>query len=152
MVNAPRNPTAKVPKTGGISLEEAIAKSNAALESVIEEHKPDVKGQWDEICEFHVAYQASKDADDLDKVFKAVHKLRGDAVTLGYPLVARIGSCFCRSLLEKEEETEPHPGLIAEHINAMTAAFNEGDENAGGATGEQVVVALEQAVSKLISK
>ncbi|HAT35345.1 MAG TPA: hypothetical protein DCS82_06485 [Rhodospirillaceae bacterium] len=151
VVDSPKDLSAKVPRSGGISLEEAVAKSNAALESVIEEHKPDVSGQLDEIAQLHTSYQANQSADVLDQIFKAVHKLRGDAVTLGYPLISRIGSSFCRYLLEKGKDVDPHPVLVAEHINAMIAAYKEAEENTADATGDEVAAALEQTVSKLVA-
>ena len=59
-------------------------------------------------------------------LFKVAHRLRGEAASLGFPLVGRIADSLC-DLLEATPPERPVPAeLLAGHVDSIRAMVREG--------------------------
>jgi HPt (histidine-containing phosphotransfer) domain-containing protein len=60
-----------------------------------------------------------------DEMFRAVHDIRGEAATFGYPEVAGVADSLCR-LLEHTPEMASIPlALVDQHVNAVRAIVRD---------------------------
>ena len=63
--------------------------------------------------------------EEREAFFRAVHDLKGQATTLGFPLATRVASSLC-ALLEGIEDPKLLPGqLIDGHVEAIRAIYRE---------------------------
>jgi len=73
---------------------------------------------------------------NMDMLYQAVHNMKGQALTLGYPLVGSVATSFCR-LLEHVPGPDKLPLSLTEQyveaIRAMVAEDARDDKNATGA-------------------
>ncbi|MCC0016978.1 MAG: Hpt domain-containing protein [Rhodobiaceae bacterium] len=95
-------------------------------------------GMWmgEEIDTLRDAHAAAV-AEDMkgearDAFFRAAHDLRGEAATLGFPLVGQVAGSLADLLSMLPPNLEISPGLVDGHIQAINAMIREdarGDDN-----------------------
>lgn len=74
--------------------------------------------------------------------FRAVHDLKGQATTLGYPLVAAAAGSLC-ALLDRLPDRDALPfDLVDQHVKAITAIYRESAKDEGDQIGSALVNAL----------
>ena len=60
-----------------------------------------------------------------EALFRAAHDIKGQAATLGFPLVAEVAGSLCR-LIEETNDPQGIPlGLIDQHVDAVRAIIRE---------------------------
>lgn len=138
----------KVPPMGGLDPREAIKRANAAVDAVAKEFEGMLDGELDEIDALMAKYKTDKTQENLDAIFSRIHNLRGQGTTLGYPLLTRIGTSFCRYLIDRDQAKAVNTSLIEQHLQALRIVLKERRANEGDAVSKQVAEALETAVTK----
>lgn len=138
----------KVPPVGGLSQDEALKRAEAAVEAVAKEFEGMLGEELDEIDVLMAAYKANPNQANLDPLFGRIHNLRGQGTTLGYPLITRIGTSFCRYIIDHEPSKQVKAALIEQHLQALRIVLKERTESDGDAVSKQVAEALEIAVDK----
>ncbi len=138
----------KVPPVGGLSQDEALKRAEAAVEAVAKEFEGMLSDELDEMDILMAAYKANPSKETLDPLFGRVHNLRGQGTTLGYPLITRIGTSFCRYIIDQDPSKQVKAALIEQHLQALRIVLKERTESEGDAVSKQVAEALETAVDK----
>src|ERR1043165_7939740 len=73
-----------------------------------------------------------------EALFRAAHDIKGQAATLGFPLVAAVAESLCRLLEETHDPRRIPLDLVDQHVDAVRAIFREH----GRARAEVVAEAL----------
>lgn len=138
----------KVPPIGGLSADEAVKRAEKAVADVAKEFEGMLGEELDEIDVLMAAYKADPTKENLDPLFGRIHNLRGQGTTLGYPLITRIGTSFCRYIIDRNPAKPVKAPLIEQHLQALRIVLKERKESEGDALSKQVAEALETAVDK----
>ena len=84
------------------------------------------------------------DKANLETLYQAVHNMKGQALTLGYPLVGSVAGSFCR-LLEHVPGPEKLPlSLTEQYVEAIRAMVTEGARDTDNAMGAALAARLEE--------
>ena len=79
---------------------------------------------------------------NLDTLFQAVHNIKGQAITLGYPLVGQVAASFCR-LIEHVPSPEKLPLPLAEqYVEAIRAMVAEDARDTANTIGAALLKKL----------
>ena len=135
-------------KVGGGSApfdEDAIARADAILKDLAENFREWLRDDIERLHEAHAALQKSDgSATTRAALHQVAHDLKGEAATLGLPLLGRVAGSLCVLVGEK---TTSAPALLADHIALIDTLFENGPESEAANLGK--ADALERAVSKL---
>jgi len=111
-----------------------LAKAEAALSKLAETYPPMARQEVEEVAE-------AVAQGDAERVFQLMHVVKGQAATLGQPIIGRLAASLC----ELARETERLDKSIAvPHVAAMKAALSHGED----AVANEVVEELEALVLK----
>lgn len=138
----------KVRRGSPIDPKKAIAKADAVIADVAKQFEDSLKDEFVELDRLLVIYKETKSAEDLDALFRRIHNLRGQGTALGYPLISRIGSSFCRYMIERDQTQPVRPSIIEQHLAALRCVYQQRIENTGDAVSQQVATALEHVVTQ----
>jgi chemotaxis protein histidine kinase CheA len=150
MMQPPTKLASKVTKGGQVDPADAIAKADAIVQNVAKEFEAGLDSEFAELDKLFEKYKASDDADDLDAVFRRIHNLRGQGTTLGFPLISRIGSSFCRYMIERDQSAPINKPLVEQHLAALRCVYTQHIEDAGDELSQQVAASLEKAVDQFL--
>lgn len=65
---------------------------------------------------------------------------------MGFPLISRIDTSFCRYMIGRPEGVEVKASIIEQHLTALRTVYQKRIEDAGDKVSHQVASALEQVV------
>lgn len=135
-------------KVGGAGApfdEDAIARADAILQDLALNFREWLRDDIARLLDAYAAYQRTNGADPARTALHlAAHDLKGEAGTLGLPLIGRVAGSLAILLSEKQA---PSSALLAEHVALIDSLFREGP--ASEATSLQAAEALESAVAAL---
>ena len=96
--------------------------------------------------------QARDNPEQRAKRMKAInlaaHELKGQGGIFGYPLMTTFGDSLYAFTAADGGLSDSHMEIIKAHIDAMRVVINERVEGDGGAVGEELTRALDQAIEK----
>lgn len=133
--------------------DELVMRAEAALAELSDEFDT-----WmaDEVERLRAARQAARSArwstKTVDALYGVSHDLRGQATTLGYPLVGRIADALCRLLEGFADSSTAPSGLIEQHVDAMIACVRENRRDDSDAVGLAVIEALSASVDAALAE
>ena len=133
---------------GGLSPADAVRRAESVVAKVAGEFESLLAEELGELDKLMTAYKANPSQDVLDKLFRKIHNLRGQGTTMGFPLVTRIGTSFCRYIIERNMDKAINAALIQQHLQALHIVLRQKKANDGDAVAQQVAAALEEAVSQ----
>jgi len=136
----------KVPKTGGKTLQQAVADADRAIQRLSEDYGRHLADDMAALEKYMAAVKTAPTAGNLKTLFRLVHNMRGQAATFGFPLITEVGRSLCLYLLETEDESEVNVTLIEQHVNALRVIYREKIEGHGDRLSREVVDALMRAV------
>ena len=139
---------AKVPTFGGPDPSSALRQAEKAIAHVASEFAATIPEELDALDALLVEYKAAPGGQTLEKLFRRVHNLRGQGTTMGFPLITRIGSSFCRYMIERDETKQVNADLIEKHLQALRIVLRERKAGNGDALATQVAEALETVVER----
>ena len=142
----------KVPKTGGKTLQQAVADADKAIERLGKDYDRHLAEDMAALEKYMGAVKSEPTAANLKTLFRLVHNMRGQAATFGFPLITEVGRSLCLYLLETDHESEVNVALIEQHVNALRVIYREKIEGHGDSVSRQVVEALMKAVETQTSR
>ncbi|GHB33172.1 histidine kinase [Pseudovibrio japonicus] len=107
----------------------------------------------DSLKKANQAAQTSDFAEEgYDALFRCAHDIKGQAETLGFPLVGRVANNLTLLLVAaKEQETYPKE-LISQHVDAINAMISEDARDDTNQLGVTLVERLEEASEPLTQR
>lgn len=144
----PPSLASKVPSFGGRDPAEAMRRMEQVLQSVAVEFIATIPEELDTLDGLLSEFRRDRSALTLDKMFRRIHNLRGQGSTMGFPLITRIGTSFCKYMVERDAARPVNPDLIEQHLQALRIVLRERKAGNGDELASQVAAALEQAVGK----
>lgn len=92
------------------------------------------------------------DAERLDALFQSVHNLKGQAVTLGYPLIGSVAASFCQ-LIEHVPAPDALPLALAEqYVIAIRAMVTEDARSMDNETGAALLNKLSEVTDGYLAQ
>jgi chemotaxis protein histidine kinase CheA len=127
----------------------AIRRAERALERVRERHRGGLADAVSVLARLHAEWEAQPRLDaPRQRLYRAVHDLRGMAGDLGAPLIGRIATSLSRLM---GFVASPGPALVRAHVDALRAAgrqrADQDDPVARAVAGE-----LEARVDEMIAQ
>ncbi|WP_237153743.1 Hpt domain-containing protein [Oryzibacter oryziterrae] len=124
--------------------DDPVKRAETALQ-ILSTHFDDwMKDEIEVMSETHKAWLAVglRAGTEKQTFFRAVHDVKGQATTLGFPLASQVAGSLC-NILERVDETKPQPAeLIAQHVDAVRAIFREKAKDENDRIGSQLSAAL----------
>ncbi len=126
-VKPPRFLGDKIPKSGGPSPQEAIAKALKLSAELMDQYQgwvvDDLQALWHECASIK---PGGKDEQlKLRKLYDMSHDIRGHGGSFGYSLVSILGDSLCKYLDTRKSLDSQSLDIIKLHILAMKAVFNQ---------------------------
>jgi HPt (histidine-containing phosphotransfer) domain-containing protein len=108
--------------------DDPVARAEAALAQLSSEFS----GWMDDECEQldrarRSVRQAGMAAQQREALFRAAHDIKGQAATLGFPLVAAVAESLCLLIDETDDPRRIPLALIDQHVDAVRAIIREHD-------------------------
>ena len=112
---------------GGLDLT-AIKRAEKAIETLKVEFNDWINSDVDRLVECRDRFAKAQDADSHGDLYRAGHDLKGQALTFGFPMAARVASSLCKLL---DGNVRAPLGLIDAHVDAVRVIVrkNVKDEN-----------------------
>lgn len=79
----------------------------------------------------------------LDQVYAAMHNIKGQGSSFGYPLVTRIGHSMCRLIAPGRVLDDAEFKVAQAHLDALKLVLDKKIAGPGGPTGEALAARLE---------
>ena len=141
-----------LPPGGGIDMsaieraEQALDRLSSRFEGWITEEVDRLQLARDDVDKYGFR------GDYAEELFRSAHDLKGQGMTLGYPLATYVAGSLCR-LLEavKESDFEAPIDLIDHHVDAVRAIVRDGIRDNSHATGTELVTSLSTATEAVIA-
>jgi HPt (histidine-containing phosphotransfer) domain-containing protein len=126
--------------------DDPVARAEAALAQLSSEFS----GWMNDECEQldsarHDVHQNGMAALPGEALFRSAHDIKGQAATLGFPLVADVAGSLCKLLEEAPDPTRIPLALIDQHVDAVRAIIREH----GHARAEVVAAALTRTLRQV---
>ena len=87
-----------------------------------------------------------------EALFRAAHDIKGQAATLGFPLVAEVAGSLCR-LIEETNDPQGIPlGLIDQHVDAVRAIIREHGRPHTEAIASKLTDSLRQVCAEFLAR
>lgn len=87
-----------------------------------------------------------------DGFHRAVHDLKGQASTLGFPLAARVAASLCTLLERTDPETAIPEPLVASHVEAIRAIFREKARDESDRIGAALAESLDRLTEGFVGE
>lgn len=121
-----RHISQKVPKTGGLSAEQAIMRALNAAEDLIDSYQgwavDDLADLWQK---FQSVGKQKASKKDIMEMFNIAHEIRGQGGTFGYKLISTIADSLCKFMDGRKSLNTGELDVIKIHILAMKAVFKQ---------------------------
>lgn len=132
---------------------DVIFRAEAALEEIKGEFADWMEQECDTLEKAHATLKAAGPTPPLiEKVFFAVHDVKGQAALFGYPLAGRIAGSLCRLILHAPDPIQIPIILIDRHVEAIRAVVREGARQGDDKTGAEIHNRLAVIVETFLSQ
>ncbi len=132
------------------SREELIARAEKALDNMREEFAVWIEEEIDDLVVAHAEWcKNPTDPGAASELFRRAHDLKGQAATLGYPIVGRIAASLCHLLGIKDFDWQSVATLAASHINAIKAALRDEIRDETNQTAQALACELEAVIAHI---
>jgi hypothetical protein len=89
------------------------------------------------------AKKAPEGREQLDLLYAAMHNIKGQGTSFGYPLVTRIGQSLCRLLAPGRTVDEAGLKVAQAHLDALKLVLAQRIAGKGGEVGDKLAAKLE---------
>ncbi|MEQ8441637.1 MAG: Hpt domain-containing protein [Alphaproteobacteria bacterium] len=148
VVERPNELAKKVPKSGGVNPEKAFQDAEKIVQRMAAEYVDKLGVDIKTMKSYADGYRADPSQENLDKLFRLIHNMRGQGATFGFPLITEIGRNFCRYVRERPPEKTIKPALIDQHVKALQVVYEQSIKGTGDEISQEVVKALNAVVEK----
>jgi chemotaxis protein histidine kinase CheA len=90
-------------------------------------------------------------AQPREALFRSAHDIKGQAATLGFPLVAAVAESLCRLIEETHEPARIPLDLVDQHVDAVRAIIREHGRPHAEAVAAQLTRTLRQVCEEFIA-
>jgi len=145
---------AKVPKTGGPSMDEMAASAEAALREIKDNYEAVVQADLRKINDAisRAIETPATEADALKEIFGISHDIKGQAASLDYPLLTMIAQSLCRFISNSEPAALKALDVVSAHARAMGTVVAYTIRGDGGEIGKKLLDVLDAAVEKALAR
>jgi len=132
--------------------DDPVARAEAALAQL----SPEFSGWMDDECEQldrtrRNAREARMATMQREALFRAAHDIKGQAATLGFPLVAAVAESLCR-LIEETNDPRCIPlDLVDQHVDAVRAIIREHGRANADAIASRLARTLQQVCEDFLA-
>ena len=132
--------------------DDPVARAEAALAQLSSEFS-----SWmDEECERldrarRNVRQNGMTALPREALYRSAHDIKGQAATLGFPLVAAVAESLCRLIEEMHDPADIPLDLVDQHVDAVRAIIREHGRPAADAIAAQLTRTLRQVCEDFIA-
>ena len=132
------------------SRDQLIARAENALENMKEEFAGWMDEEIEDLSTAITQWSAlPNDPERLGELFRRAHDLKGQAPTLGYPIVGRIAASLCQLLSLNGIDLHELSNLAQSHTNAIKAAVRGEIRDERNDTALALAIGLEEAVARV---
>lgn len=134
--------------------DDPVARAEAAVGRLAQHFDDWMKDEVSKVLDGHDAWVSTgHDPGEPQRAFyRAVHDVKGQAATLGFPLAAKAAASLC-ALLDHMDPARPVPRqLIDSHVDAIGAIFRERAKSDDDRVGTALVEALESVTGQYLSE
>lgn len=145
---------AKIPKTGGPSMDDMAADAEAALDEIKDNYASMVQADLRKINEAisRAMETPASAADVLQEISGISHDIKGQAASLGYPLLTEIAQSLCHFISASELSASLKLDVVSAHARAMGTVMSHTISGDGGENGKRLLDALKAAVAQVLTK
>lgn len=106
--------------------DDPVARAEAALQRLSSEFSDWMQDECEQLDKARVrVHQDGMAVQPREALFRAAHDIRGQAVTLGFPLVAEVADSLCRLIEDSRDPRRIPLTLIDQHVDAVRAIIRE---------------------------
>ena len=128
----------------------AIRRAEAAVESLKENFQSWIGDDVEKLASARDAFAKEPTELAREGLFRSSHDLKGQGMTFGFPVVARVAASLCRMLDAVKLKTIPL-GLVDAHVDAIRVCMRDQIKGDSDRTAMMLAQELEARVSELIS-
>ncbi len=108
--------------------DDPVARAEAALAQLSSEFSDWMHGECERLDQArHNVRRNGLTALPREALFRAAHDIKGQAATLGFPLVAELAGSLCRLIEETHDPKRIPLDLVDQHVDAVRAIIREHD-------------------------
>jgi len=128
-----------------------VKAAEAAIERLSQNFGTWMLNETRDLCAAWDAIEArGPNAENLDTLYQATHNIKGQALTLGYPLVGDVAARFC-TLIERLPDPSDLPvELSARYVEAIRAMVSEGAKDEANKTGAELLETLSEVTDAFL--
>ena len=154
VIKPPNTLQAKIPKTGGPSVDEMTAAADSALREIKDNYEAVVQAELRKIDKAisRAMEMPAKAANALQEIFDISHDIKGQAASLGYPLLTEIAQSLCRFISASKSTASIELDVVGAHARAMGTVVSHTIRGDGGENGKKLLGALNAAVEQALAK
>lgn len=101
---------------------------------------------------YDVMRQEGPNAENLEALFQAAHNMKGQAQTLGFPLVGSVAANFCYLLEHVPGPDKLPPELAEQHVEAIRAMVKEGARDTDNTLGVALLKKLTEVTDEYLAQ
>ncbi|HEY4922250.1 MAG TPA: Hpt domain-containing protein [Xanthobacteraceae bacterium] len=133
--------------------DDPVARAEAALAQLSSEFSDWMHDECDQLDRARRdAHAAGMAAPQRDALFRAAHDIKGQAATLGFPLVSAVAESLC-VLIDEAYDARCIPApLIDQHVDAVRAIMREHDRPDAEAIAELLTRRLRDVTAEFLSR
>jgi hypothetical protein len=103
-------------------------------------------GAWDSVKTDGIS------SETIDVLYQSAHNIKGQALTLGFPLVGDVASSFCHLLENIPTPNDLPVGLAEGFVEAIRAMVIEGAKDTANKTGVELLETLRTATDTYLAQ
>lgn len=130
-------------RIGGIDMA-AVRRAEQAMAALKSEFGDWISADVTALNDASASFKADAGTEQREALFRASHDLRGQALTFGFPLVARVATLLCK-LLDGHDSPVPQ-GLIDAHVGAIRIIVRDNITDEGDAVATALTAELDARV------
>ena len=155
VIKPPRNLKSKARELSAreASKFDPIKAAEAALQRLSGNFDDWMKNETQDLAEaWKSVEQDGLNAETMDRVYQATHNIKGQAVTLGFPLVGQAAALFCHLMDTVPDASHLPKELAARYVAAIRAMVSENARDENSPTGKALVNGLADVTYALLDK
>jgi len=132
--------------------DDPVARAEAALAQLSSEFSSWMNDECEQLDQArHNVRQNGMTAQPREALFRSAHDIKGQAATLGFPLVAAVAESLCRLIEETHEPARIPLDLVDQHVDAVRAIIREHGRPHAEAVAAQLTRTLRQVCEEFIA-
>ena len=138
-------------RKSSIARDELISRAERAIDNMREEFGTWMEDEVASLTSVMAAWLAAPTDEDVSgELYRRGHDLKGQAATLGFPIVGRIAASLCELLTAEQISQSNRITLARSHVNAICAAVRDEVRDDTDETAKALATELEAAVARFL--